>query len=276
MGAGARRPMAVRRRPRSAGPKDEGGERRQEAATCRSATSAPRINPAPSADCAKPMLVGSSFSRPSASGAQIASRAKKAKFQKIAQRLMPRSSSWRTTKAAPALIEAAREGRRADDAVGARPAFGRASKHGSRAAAEGGQRIAPGRRQVLGESRAGGDGARRGQSGSGPGEFQSSAVARDRSAGSTEGRQQRHRRQHIDHRAGGTDERRPRPAPASASATAAASQPGKASRPPAEVSLIAAAVRRGWRSTGADRQEAATGSGTLGGDQQAVASRAGM
>ena len=34
----------------------------------------------------------------------MASRAKKAKFQKIAHRLMPRSSSWRTTKRAPVLM----------------------------------------------------------------------------------------------------------------------------------------------------------------------------
>ena len=57
------------------------------------------------------MCAGSRPSGPSASGAQTASRAKKAKFQQIAQRLMPRSSSWRTTKRAPAWMAATNDGR---------------------------------------------------------------------------------------------------------------------------------------------------------------------
>src|SRR5882757_8124344 len=97
------------------------------------------------------MCAGSRPSGPNASGAQTASRAKKAKFQKTAQRPMPRSSSWRTTKRAPAWMEATKED----------------------GGAEGGEGIAPGRRQQLGEQardegrRQAHDGARQLQTGIG-------------------------------------------------------------------------------------------------------------
>src|SRR5271170_1710766 len=86
-----------------------GGRRRAEIG----ATRAPRIKPAPNADWARPMRAGSRQSGPSASGAHTASKAKKAKFQKIAQRLKLRSRSWRTTKWAPARIELRKDGRSA-------------------------------------------------------------------------------------------------------------------------------------------------------------------
>src|SRR3977135_3444675 len=70
------------------------------------------------------MCAGSRPSGPNARGAHTASRAKKAKFQKTAQRPMPRSSSWRTTKRAPAWMEATKDGRSAA-LVGAE-AFGKA------------------------------------------------------------------------------------------------------------------------------------------------------
>src|SRR5260370_34705996 len=79
------------------------------------------------------MRAGSRPSGPNANGAQTASRAKKAKFQKTAQRPMPRSSSWRTTKRAPAWMEATKEGRCAA-LVGA-GAFGKARKQAKARAA---------------------------------------------------------------------------------------------------------------------------------------------